>query len=94
MIIDLENIREHYKKDRFATENGIVIDSVSEDCVVCSMDLTENHKNAARGIQGGAIFTLADLAFAVHCNLEMVFGADKEACHMNKTNRTHSMGGI
>ena len=76
MIIDLEHIREFYKKDRFATENGIVIDSVTPDCVVCSMKLTESHKNAAGGIQGGAIFTLADLAFAVHCNLEMVCGAD------------------
>jgi acyl-CoA thioesterase len=25
-------------------------------------------------VQGGAIFTLADLAFAVHCNLEMTCG--------------------
>ena len=33
MIIDLEHIRKCYKKDRFATDNGIVIDSVSEDCV-------------------------------------------------------------
>jgi len=76
MNINLEQIREHFKKDRFATENGIVIDSVTEDCVICSMELSEGHINAAGGIQGGAIFTLADLAFAVHCNLEMVCGAD------------------
>jgi len=76
MTIDLEKIREHYKNDRFATENGIVIDSVAEDCVVCSMELASSHQNAAGGVQGGAIFTLADLAFAVHCNLEMVCGAD------------------
>jgi uncharacterized domain 1 len=76
MTINLEQIREYYKKDRFATDNGIVIDSVTEDCVVCSMKLGEGHANAAGGIQGGAIFTLADLAFAVHCNLEMVCGAD------------------
>ena len=76
MHIDLENIRKHYKNDRFATENGIVIDSVTEDCVVCSMALTEGHKNAVGGVQGGAIFTLADLAFAVHCNLAKVCGED------------------
>jgi len=74
--IDLEHIRAHYQNDRFATENGIVIDSVTEDCVVCSVTLSEKHKNAVGGVQGGAIFTLADLAFAVHCNLAMVCGED------------------
>ena len=76
MHIDLEHIRNHYKNDRFATDSGIVIDSVTEDCVICSMELGEKHKNAVGGIQGGAIFTLADLAFAVHCNLAMVCGED------------------
>jgi acyl-CoA thioesterase len=76
MKIDLERIRNHYQKDRFATENGIVIDSVTEECVVCSMEIGERHKNAVGGVQGGAIFTLADLAFAVHCNLAMVCGED------------------
>ena len=76
MQIDLDHIREHYKNDRFATENGVVIDSVSEDCAVCSMELNEKHRNAVGGVQGGAIFTLADLAFAVHSNLAMVCGAE------------------
>jgi len=76
MNIDLERIRDHFKKDRFATGNGIVIDSVTEDCVVCSMELTPGHRNSAGGVQGGAIFTLADLAFGVHCNLGWVCGED------------------
>ena len=76
MYIDLEHIRNHYKNDLFATKNGIVIDSVTEDCVVCSMELSEKHKNAVGGIHGGAIFTLADLAFAAHCNLAVVCGQD------------------
>jgi acyl-CoA thioesterase len=74
MNIDLEHVRNYFKNDRFATENGIVIDSAAEDCVVCGMELGAGHKNAAGGVQGGAIFTLADLAFAVHCNLAMVCG--------------------
>ena len=74
MNIDLEHIRNHFKNDRFATENGIVIDSVTEDCVVCGMELNEGHRNSVGGVQGGAIFTLADLAFAVHCNLAMLCG--------------------
>ena len=76
MNIELEHIRNHFKKDRFATGNGMVIDSVTEDCVVCSMELNESHRNSVDGVQGGAIFTLADLTFAVHCNLAMLCGED------------------
>jgi acyl-CoA thioesterase len=74
MNIDLEKVRNYFKNDRFATGNGIVIDSAAQDCVVCGMELSTEHKNAAGGVQGGAIFTLADFAFTVHCNLAMVCG--------------------
>ena len=74
MNIDLEHIREHFKKDRFATGAGIEIDSGTEKSVVCSMELNENHRNSIGNVQGGAIFTLADLTFAVHCNLAWVSG--------------------
>jgi len=76
MNIDLEHIRNHFKKDRFATGTGIEIDSVTEDCVVCSLKLNDSHKNSIDNVQGGAIFTLADLTFAVHCNLAWVCGED------------------
>jgi len=74
MNIDLEHIRNFFRKDRFATENGMVIDSVTEDCAVCSMELDARHRNSLGGVQGGAIFTLADLAFGVHSNLAMLCG--------------------
>jgi acyl-CoA thioesterase len=74
MNIDLEQIRNFFKNDRFAMGNGIVIDSVAEDCVTCGMELGAEHRNAAGGVQGGAIFTLADFAFAVHCNFAMACG--------------------
>ncbi|MDR0372164.1 MAG: PaaI family thioesterase [Nitrososphaerota archaeon] len=76
MNIDLEQIRNHFKKDHFATENDVVIDSVTADCVVCSIELNTSHRNSVGGVQGGAIFTLADLAFAVHSNLAWVCGED------------------
>ncbi|MDR1308054.1 MAG: PaaI family thioesterase [Treponema sp.] len=76
MEIDLEKIRAFFSGDRFAAAAGIVIDEVREDLIRCSMKITGLHRNAGGGVQGGAIFTLADLAFAVHCNLAMVCGAD------------------
>jgi len=74
MNIDLEHVRNFFKNDRFAMGNGIVIDSAAEDRIVCGMELSAEHRNAGGGVQGGAIFTLADFAFAVHTNLAMVCG--------------------
>ncbi|MDR1992045.1 MAG: PaaI family thioesterase [Nitrososphaerota archaeon] len=76
MNIDLEQIRNHFKKDRFATGNGVVIDSVTEDCVTCSIELNTEHRNSVDNVQGGVIFTLADFTFAVHSNLAWVYGED------------------
>jgi acyl-CoA thioesterase len=75
MDIDLEKFRSFFAADRWARAGGVVIDSVAEDLVECSMEISDMHRNAGGGVQGGAIFTLADLAFAVHSNLDMVCGA-------------------
>lgn len=58
----LEEAREHFKNDRFATNAGMQIDELGEDYSVCSVTLSDDHKNAYGGVMGGAIFTLADLA--------------------------------
>ena len=65
----LEEAREYFAKDRFATVNGAVIDELLPDggCV-CSMALTADHRNAQGNVMGGAIFTLADFALAVTSN--------------------------
>ena len=76
MNVDLERVRAHFKKDLFAAANGITIDSASEEGVVCGMEIRHEHRNSGGGVHGGAIFTLADLAFAVHCNLDLACGAD------------------
>lgn len=60
--------REYFQKDRFATENGVRIDEIGDDWSVCSMEISEHHRNANHGVMGGAIFTLADLAFAAASN--------------------------
>ena len=76
MNIDLEQIRSFFKNDLFAMKNGVVINSVTEDCVVCSMEIKPDHRNSVGGVHGAAIFTLADLTFAAHCNLAMICGED------------------
>lgn len=67
---DLNEIREFFAKDRFATENGAVIEAVGKNTATVGMKIEPRHRNAAGIIMGGAIFTLADFAFAVASNHE------------------------
>ena len=60
----LEEARAYFEKDRFATENGVVLEELSPKSAVCSMEITARHRNAEGGVMGGAIFTLADLTYA------------------------------
>lgn len=64
----LEEARAFFAGDRFATENGAVIDEIGADFAVCSMEITPHHLNAAGRVMGGAVFLLADFAFAVASN--------------------------
>lgn len=65
---ELEKVREQFKNDRFATENGMVIDEIGDHYAKCSVVLDERHRNAMGGVMGGVHFTLADFAFAVASN--------------------------
>ena len=60
----LEEAREMFSKDLYATElTGAYIEEIGEDYAKCGLKLTDKHRNAYGGIMGGAIYTLADLAF-------------------------------
>ncbi len=65
---NMEEAREYFKEDRFATLNGIRLDELTETKSVCSVTLEDKHKNANGGIMGGVMFTLADFAFATLSN--------------------------
>ena len=64
----LESAREFFYKDKFAVMTGVTLDEITEDEAICSLELTDDHKNAYGGVMGGVIFTLADFAFAVLSN--------------------------
>ena len=66
----IEKAREYFSCDRFATENGITLDELDEVHSLCSVTLEQGHRNAFGGVMGGAIFTLADFAFATLTNDE------------------------
>jgi len=56
------------ENDRFAKHNNIKLTEVGEGYAVAEMEVNNNHLNAADVVQGGAIFTLADLAFGAASN--------------------------
>ena len=67
-----EQIIELFEKDRFATDNGAVIDEVEEHYAKCSLRIEARHKNAMGAVMGGVYFTLADFAFAVASNWQEI----------------------
>ena len=66
----IEEARAFFVNDRYATENGIVLEKLTDTGSVCSMALTEHHQNAEGHLMGGAVLTLIDFAFATAaCNV-------------------------
>jgi len=61
-------LMELLKNDRFAAYIGIELVKVEPGYAMVKMEISEKHLNGANIIQGGAIFTLADFAFAAASN--------------------------
>jgi acyl-CoA thioesterase len=57
-----------FAKDTYARQAGIELMDVSEGRAKVKMDIREKHKNSHGTVHGGAIFTLADTAFALASN--------------------------
>ena len=57
----IEEAREFFKGDKFATNIGVQLDELGDDYCICSLELYG-------AVMGGAIFTLGDFAFAVLSN--------------------------
>jgi acyl-CoA thioesterase len=64
----MEKITKLLENDRFAKFNGIKLIEIKSGYAVAQMEVTDNHLNGVNMVQGGAIFTLADFAFAAAAN--------------------------
>lgn len=56
--------------DAFAKFIGIKIVQATPQCAMCELELTSNHLNGVGVVQGGVLFTMADLALAVAANAD------------------------
>ena len=68
---DLSHLKEKFVNDLFVSQGlEAVIDEASYGYAKCSMEIQPRHCNALGIPMGGAVFTLADFAFAVAANPE------------------------
>lgn len=64
----MQAIWDFFKNDRFAKHSGIELMEVAKGRAKAKMVVTDSHLNGVNLVHGGAIFTLADLAFAAASN--------------------------
>ena len=73
------------RTDRFAANAGCRITEVDEHHAVAEMTVTADHLNGGHVCQGGALFTLADLAIAAlmnHCG-QLTFGISNSIMYVS-----------
>lgn len=66
--MNTDKIKAFFIHDEFAHQNGIRLTDVSEGYARTEVTIEPRHLNAGGGVQGGVLFTLADLAFAAATN--------------------------
>jgi acyl-CoA thioesterase len=64
----MSDLRSFFGGDRFAARNGIELLELEEGRALARLTVSGEHLNAAGVVQGGAVFTLADFAFAAASN--------------------------
>jgi acyl-CoA thioesterase len=66
--IALKSIQAFFRKDLFAGFVGIELIEAGEGRARARLTISDHHRNGLGLVHGGAIFTLADLAFAAAVN--------------------------
>ena len=66
--ITSEEIKSFLRKDAFAAFVGIELVEAGNGRAAARLPLRDHHRNGLGIVHGGAVFTLADLAFAAACN--------------------------
>ena len=66
--IDTQVLKDFFLHDEFARQNGIELVEIAEGYAKTQVCIEPRHLNANGYVQGGVLFTLADLAFAAATN--------------------------
>jgi acyl-CoA thioesterase len=68
MATELEAVKQYFENDRFAATNGMRLLELRPGFAKTCVTVEDRHLNSVGIVQGGAIFTLADFAFAAASN--------------------------
>ena len=81
--MNIQEILNH--NDRFARNAGCQITEVDAEHAVAEMKVTSDHLNGGNVCQGGALFTLADLAIAALMNFQghLTFGISNSIMYVS-----------
>jgi acyl-CoA thioesterase len=75
--------------DRFAASSGMALTEVSDGMAKAEMTVEERHLNGGGVCQGGALFTLADLAIAAVMNShgQLTFGIQNSISYLQSAQK-------
>jgi len=68
MNLSEADLKHLFQQDHYAEHSNIELLTAGPGRATAKMTLRPHHLNAHKTVHGGAIFTLADFAFAVACN--------------------------
>lgn len=85
----MDKIREFFKKDRFAAHNDITLLKIRPGYAKAELIISDKHLNGIDITHGGAIFTLADFAFAIASNSHgsIAVGVSATISYLKATNK-------
>ena len=63
-----QSLKDFFLHDEFARQNGIELVEIADGYARTQVRIGSRHLNAGGSVQGGVLFTLADLAFAAATN--------------------------
>ena len=72
------------ENDRFAANSGCLLEEIGDGYARASLQVTKEHLNAGGVCQGGAYFTLADIAIAAVMNShgQLTFGVENNIVYV------------
>ena len=82
---NLEEVRKFFEKDRFATENGMIIDAVGEKYAKCSMTVSQRHMNAVGNEEPGIVSLSSTITFHATAKGEKIICEAKKIKHGRTT---------
>ncbi len=79
--------------DKFAKANGMKIEEIDDGYAKTSMRVEETHLNGANVCHGGAIFSLADYAFAIASNSygQLALGINTSISFLNSAKKGETL---